>query len=395
MLAKSLRSPTEWRPGRRRTTSLLASLVVLVAASLLLQTPVLAAQGQEREVNRSFDARDGMIVELENLAGAVTVEGSPSGQIEIVGTIHADGSEAESLLAALEITFETSGNRIEVKAKYPVDRYQVYRYPQEGRSRTQTKYQDVKVKVVSQDEDDPVTLYADFHLRLPYGVGADIKNYVGNINATGVHGTLSADTGSGDVTASDGVGSLNADTGSGDVRIQSYQGDVNADTGSGDVDVAGVRGDLNADTGSGDVDVTDVEGRFIVADTGSGDVTMAGVTGSIEADTGSGDVEIRDLKAGARLMADTGSGDVTMSGDLSLVEEIEIDTGSGSVEIDMSAAPGMRLLIETGNGGIDVDLPNLRITRSSKNYFRGESGDGQADVTISTGSGSVSVSTRG
>ena len=394
MLFKSFLSPAQWRPGRRRTTSLLAALVVLVAASLLLQTPALAAQ-QERQVSRSFDASDGMIVELENLAGAVTVEGSPSGQIEIVGTIHADGSGAESLLNELEITFETSGNRIEVTAKYPVDRYQVYRYPQEGRSRTQTRYQDVKVKVVSRDEDDPVTLYADFHLRLPHGVGADIENYVGNINATGVHGPLSADTGSGDVTASDGVGSLNADTGSGDVRIQDYQGDVNADTGSGDVIVTGVRGDLNADTGSGDVDVTDVEGRYIVADTGSGDVTMAGVTGSIEADTGSGDVEIRDLKAGARLMADTGSGDVTMVGDLAQVEEIEIDTGSGSVEINMSAAPGMRLLVETGNGSIDVDLPDLRITRSSKNYFRGESGDGQADVTISTGSGSVKIRVRG
>jgi DUF4097 and DUF4098 domain-containing protein YvlB len=395
MPAKSFRSPAQWRSGRRRTTSLLATFVVLVAAALLLQTPALAAQGQEREVSRSFDARDGMIVELENLAGAVTVEGSSSGQIEIVGTIHADGSGAESLLTQLEITFETSGNRIEVKAKYPVDRYKVYRYPQEGRSRTQIKYQDVKVKVVSRDEDDPVTLYADFHLRLPHGVGADIENYVGNINATGVHGMLSADTGSGDVTASDGVGSLNADTGSGDVRIQNYEGDVSADTGSGDVVVRGVQGDLSADTGSGDVDITDVDGRYLSADTGSGDVTMAGVTGSIEADTGSGDIEIRDLKAGARLMADTGSGSVTMAGDLSQVEEIEIDTGSGSVEIDMSVAPGMRILVETGNGSIDVDLPDLRITRSSKNYFRGESGDGQADVTISTGSGRVSISARG
>ncbi len=395
MLGKSVLSPAQWRSGRRCTTSLLVALVVMVAASLALQTPVLAAQGQERQVTRSFDARDGMIVELENLAGAVTVEGSPSGQIEIVGTIHADGSGADALLSELEITFETRGNRVVVKAKYPVDRYQVYRYPQEGRSRTQTKYQDVKVKVVSRDEDDPVTLYADFHLRLPHGVGADIENHVGNINATGVQGPLSADTGSGDVTASDGVGSLSADTGSGDVRIQNYQGDVNADTGSGDVVVTGVQGDLNADTGSGDVDVTDVEGRYIVADTGSGDVTMARVTGSIEADTGSGDVEIRDLRAGTRLMVDTGSGDVTMAGDLSQVEEIEIDTGSGTVKISMSAAPGMSLLIETGNGSITVDLPDLRISRSSKNYFRGESGDGQADVSISTGSGSVSISTGG
>jgi hypothetical protein len=379
----------------RATTTLLAVLTVVVAASLTLPAPALAAQSQTREVRRSFDARDSMIVELENLAGVVTLEGAPGGQIEIVGTIHAEGSNAESLVNEIEVTFDTSGSALEVIVNYPVDRYQVYRYPQEGRSRTQTRYQGERVRVVSRDEDNAVTLYADFRLHLPHGVGADIENHVGNVSATGVHGSLSADTGSGDVTARDGVGTLSADTGSGDVRVQNYQGDVNADTGSGDVIVNGVRGDLNADTGSGDVEITDVEGRFILADTGSGDVTMDRVTGSIEADTGSGDVEIRDLMAGARLVADTGSGDVIMVGDLAQVEEIEIDTGSGSVEISMSAAPGMRLVIETGNGSIDVDLPNLRITRSSKNYFRGESGDGQAEVTISTGSGRVSISARG
>jgi hypothetical protein len=375
--------------------AVLSALLFVVAASFVLPAPALAAQSQDREVSRTFDARDGMTVGLENLAGAVTIEGTPGGQIEIVGTIRAEGSNAQSLINELEITFEASGSVVEVSVEYPVDRYKVYRYPQEGRSRSQTRYQGERVKVVSRNEDDAVTLYADFHLRLPHGVGAEIENHVGNVNATDVNGSLSVDTGSGDVTASDGVGSLNADTGSGDVRIQNYQGDVNADTGSGDVTVNGVRGDLNADTGSGDVDISDVEGRYIVADTGSGDVTMDRVTGSIEADTGSGDIEIRDLMAGARLMADTGSGDVTMAGNLSQVEEIEIDTSSGGVDIRMSSAPGMRLLIETGNGSIDVDLPNLRITRSSRNYFRGESGDGQAEVTISTGSGSVSISAGG
>jgi hypothetical protein len=395
MLQNSIFTPERRRSGTRPTTTLLAVLAVFAAVALALPAPALAAQSQSREVSRSFDAREAMTVELENLAGLVTVEGSPGGQIEIVGTIHAEGRNAESLVNEIEVTFETSGNALEVKVNYPVDQYKVYRYPQEERSRTQTRYQGERVRVVSRDESNAVTLYADFHLRLPHGVGADIKNHVGNVDATGVHGSLSADTGSGDVTASDGVGSLSADTGSGNVRVENYQGDVSADTGSGDVTVNGVRGDLDADTGSGDVEVTDVEGQFIIADTGSGDVTMNRVTGSIEADTGSGDVEIRDLMAGARLVADTGSGDVIMVGNLAQVELIEIDTGSGGVEISMSSAPGMRLLIETGNGSIDVDLPNLRITRSSKNYFRGESGDGQADVTISTGSGSISISARG
>lgn len=380
--------------GRRhsrgtRPAALAILLATLAVVPLLFSSPAVAAQGQEREVTRSFPARDGMVVELENLAGAVTIEGASGGQIEILATIHAESS---ALLNELEITFETSGDRIEVTAVYPVDRYKEYRYPQDNRSRTQTRYQGERVRVYSRDEGDAVLLYADFHLRLPHGVGADAENHVGNVSATGVHGPLSADTGSGNVTAVDGVGRLNADTGSGDVEVRSYEGDVSADTGSGDVVVNSVRGDLEADTGSGDVNVADVTASFILADTGSGDIVMERVSGSLEADTGSGDIEVRDLNAGARLVADTGSGGVTLTGDMSRVEEIEIDTGSGGVEIRMSAIPGMRLRIETGSGGIDVDLPDLRITRSSRNFFNGEVGDGSASVTISTGSGRVRVS---
>ena len=377
----------------------------LLAASFLLVVglaPSSAAplQGEQREVNRSFAAADGMRVDLENLAGEVTIEGTSGGQVEVVATIHAEsggGTDASTLLGLLQVEFESDGDELDITANYPVNRYRTYRYPRRqgrGTTNTQTRYQGERVRVTSRSDDDAVTLYVDFTLRIPAGVSVSAENVAGDISADGMRGELSADTGSGNVSAANGTGRVEADTGSGDVRVTAYEGDIGADTGSGNVEIRDVTGDVSADTGSGDIRLVDVEARRVEADTGSGEISLERVSGSLNVDTGSGDIEAESLSAGAVLTADTGSGDVRLSGDMSRVEEIEIDTGSGDVELEMSAAPGMRITIETGNGGINVDLPDMRVITSRRNYFRGESGDGGTNVSISTGAGSVRIRSR-
>ena len=397
---------TRSQPRARQRTRTAASgglLALLAVASLAavlgLPETAVAAQGEQREERRTFPARDGMTVELENLAGAVSIQGTAGGDIEIVATIHAESgnlADAQTLLGLLEVEFESDGGSIDVAVRYPVDRYTRYRYPRAGRgnSTNRTRYQGERVTVVSRDDDDAVTLYVDFTIRVPAGVSAGVENSAGDITAQDMQGDLSADTGSGNVTATGGAGSVEADTGSGNVEVARYTGDVSADTGSGDVEIREVTGNVSVDTGSGEIVVIDVEARRIDVGTGSGDILLRRVSGSLNADTGSGDIEAEDLRAGATLLADTGSGDVRLSGDLSQVEEIEIDTGSGDVELNMSAAPGMRIEVETGAGGINVDLPEMRVIVSRRNYFRGESGDGSANVTIESGSGSVRVRIR-
>ncbi len=379
---------------------ILATLVVAIAIIAVggPQLAIAAPAQQQREVNRSFPASAGMRIELENLAGTITLEGASGGQIEVAATIHADdggGADAQTLLGLIEIEFESSNDELDIMVSYPVDRYERFHYPAPGRGRTRTtaEYQDERI-VVTSDDDDAVKVWVDFVIRVPQGVSADIENIAGSVSATDLGGDLTADTHFGDVTVSGGAGDVEADTGSGDVRVSDRDGDVSADTGSGDVDITDIDGDVSADTGSGDVTVIGVEGRRVEVDTGSGDVRLERVSGSLTADTGSGDIEAEDLRAGAVLSADTGSGDVVLSGDMSQVEDIQIDTGSGDVELNMSAAPGMRLTIDTGNGSINVDLPDLRTQTSRRNFFRGEVGDGSAEVNISTGNGNVRIRMR-
>ena len=384
----------------RRILAALAGRGVLVVAIAIIalggpQLAVATPAQQQRDVNRSFAASDGMTIELENLAGTITLEGASGDQIVVAATIKAEsggGADAQALLGLIEIEFESNNDELGIMVSYPVDRYDRFHYRSEGRgtTRTTTTYQGERI-VVTSDEDDAVKVWVDFVIRVPQGVSADIESVVGNVTANDLGGDLWVDTHAGDIIVDGGMGDVEVDTGSGDVRVSNRDGDVSADTGSGEVEINNIDGDVSADTGSGDVTVIGVEGRRIEADTGSGDVRLERVSGSLTVDTGSGDIEVLDLRAGAVLSADTGSGDVRLSGDMSQVEEIEIDTGSGDVELNMSAIPGMRITIDTGNGSINVDLPNLRTLTSRRSFFRGEVGDGSAEVNISTGNGNVRI----
>ncbi len=386
--------------GRTRTVAVgLASLVIALAGS-----GALPAAEHEEKVSRQFAAREGMIVEIENLAGDVAVEGTAGGEVGIDAVIIArddSDDEARRLAAKLEIKFEERGNRLLVKAVYPVDEHTKYHYPGSsetggwwlfgGSSQTKTRYQGRMVSVVSKPRSGAVTLFAHFTVRLPHGVGAEVRNAVGDLEATGVHGPLSFDTGSGNVRAVSGEGPVNADTGSGEVEVRDYRGDVDADTGSGDVRIADVRGGVKADTGSGEVTIEDVDGGVIDANTGSGDVELVRVRGEIHADTGSGEVDGRDLEAMGRLEADTGSGGVSLEGDFSEIEGILIDTGSGGVTIDATGVAPMDVTINTGSGGIRVDLPDMQILKKENDYFKARVGGGGAKVVIDTGSGGVRI----
>ncbi|MGH3979756.1 MAG: DUF4097 family beta strand repeat-containing protein, partial [Pseudonocardiaceae bacterium] len=118
--------------------------------------------------------------------------------------------------------------------------------------------------------------------------------------------TLTARSGSADVTVDGVSGRLELATGSGDVRAQRCEGPAEVRTGSGDVRIGSVVGALRVRTGSGVVEVISLEGTGTVQ-TGSGDVRLGAVSDDLSARTGSGDLTIADA-AGGRLELSTGSG---------------------------------------------------------------------------------------
>jgi hypothetical protein len=361
------------------------------AAALLAAAPALAAR-HDIPVERSFAAPREVVI--ENLAGAFTLVGASGGELRVAATIHAEASsdaKAKALAESLEIEFDTAGDRLTVRALYPLGEHRRFCYPADARgddggdlpwplswlvdSGSNVEYMGRRVSVTAKCSDSAPALYADFRVVVPAGISVKVKNAVGTIESSGVAGDLVLDAASGDIFAERGRGSLLADTGSGNVGVTDHEGNVSVDTGSGDVSIERTRGER------------------IAADTGSGNVELVAVSGSIDADTGSGNVTGTDLVLGERLSADTGSGDVRLAGDLAAVRDLRIDTGSGNVTLEVASAPSLRLTVSTGSGDIDVDLPDMRI-RKHKGDFVADVGTAEGNGVIDTGSGNVRVAGR-
>lgn len=386
---------------------LTALAVAMAGCAVSYDAAEAPAHSTEKVIRRSFPMQEGMEVELENLAGAVILEGiAKDAELAIEGTVHAAADsegEATSLADMVELAFEVEPGRVKVLARYPVDRYQRYYYPGDGEgedwfielfgvSHSTTKYMGRRVTVLNQPRSGSAALYTDFRIAVPSGAAVAVANRVGTIDANGLEGWLRADTSSGSISLAACMADVQLETGSGDIVVREHAGEVVADTGSGDVELERVRGNVHANTGSGDVNFVDVAGATLTADTGSGDIALEQVSGSIRCDTGSGDVWGSEVHAGENLVADTGSGDVWFSGDLSEVREIEIGTGSGDVDLFLIApVPALHLWIDTSGGSIDVDLPGLEIVRKDRRYLEARVEEGSARANIRTGSGDVTV----
>ncbi|MFQ5742705.1 MAG: DUF4097 domain-containing protein [Acidobacteriota bacterium] len=385
---------------------LLATLVS--GCSLTIEGAEPPRQATEKVVQRSFVAQKGMRIEIGNLVGKIRVQGAGGGsEVEVEGTIHAAAdteAEAESLADTLELAFNEEPGRLLIKARYPVDRHDLYYYSREsvpglvrlfGGRRSSMRYMGKRVTVVGRPRAGAVSLYVDIQVKVPEGVAIRVDNGVGLIEAADIRSALSAASRSGDISANSCAGDFKLKTLSGDIVISDHQGDLQVDTGSGDIDVVSVRGSTSANTGSGDVTINDMEGESLTADTGSGDISLAGVKSSILADTGSGDVRGTDLRVGPRLACDTGSGDVHLSGDLSGVMELELETGSGNVELELLAkVPSMHLLLFTSSGDIEVDIPGLQVVSRERRRLEAKIGEQGAQAKVKTGSGDIRVRAR-
>ena len=213
--------------------------------------------------------------------------------------------------------------------------------------------------------------WADLVIEVPAGHGVAAYLGVGDMEASGVEGTLRLDSGSGAVTATNISGALDIDTGSGSVRVSRVTGTLRLDTGSGSVEVDDVTGDeVELDTGSGRVRVSNVEASSFAVDTGSGSVALEGIASpTVLVDTGSGSVDIE-------LLTDVG--------------QLDIDTGSGAVTVRAPASLGAMVEIDTGSGGIDLDFP-LEVTSVRRDRVQGRLGDGDGNIRIDTGSGSIRI----
>ncbi|MFK7886411.1 MAG: DUF4097 domain-containing protein [Gammaproteobacteria bacterium] len=199
-----------------------------------------------------------------------------------------------------------------------------------------------------------------------------------------------------------------------DIRVP-VRSRLEIDTTSADIEVGGHTGPQRIKSVSGSVELTlseveaivksisgsiEARGRDVSIDATlesvSGDVEVIGFRGDLEMESVSGDLELRD----ARLRDadfESVSGDVDLRFTLGSNGEMEIETISGDVSLEFEGVIDATIRVDTHSGSIDEFFgvePERTRRYGPGRRLRATSGEGNADVSVSTLSGDVRNRTR-
>lgn len=272
--------------------------LLFASGSVLAQTPI------ERSAGIDGDAR----VNINNLAGSVTVRAWSRNEVRISGTL---GREAEQLRV------EGDARRLDIEVVYP----------RNGRGRLSRA-----------DETELV-------IELPRGVELSVQTVSASIDVDGVDGARAElRSVSGDVVFAGQTP---------DLRIGTVSGSVRSDGGTLRVAVETVSGEADVASAAADVGVRSVSGRVGVKADRVERLNAATVSGIVE-------VELAALVDDGRVEVETMSGVVGLRLPADLSARIEASTFSGNIRSDFGDVsrprhgPGQSLDTKAGGGSAHI-----------------------------------------
>jgi len=302
----------------------------------------------ERTVELRQPMPAGTTLVVSTPSGSIDVTGQDTDQAAVVAKIQARAAteqEAQELAEQVEIRFQESGNRLEIKADRPTLR----------RSRISISYV----------------------ITVPRQANLDCDSASGSLKLKDLTGNVNARTASGSVEATRIKGAARLHSSSGPVHGDNVSGgDVDLDTASGGVRLSNASqvGTCRAHSSSGPVHVQHVQAQSIRMDSSSG-----GVTGE-------------DLNC-TRLNAGSGSGHVAVAFSPSAPNNVVADLGTGSGSVHVTLPPGFagRVDLSVGSGSVRINQPVTVRGEIGKRHITGTIGEGTGSLTAHSGSGSIDV----
>lgn len=167
---------------------------------------------------------------------------------------------------------------------------------------------------------------------------------------------------------------IEARTGDGSVSIERVSGRLRLETGDGGIKVTEVNGDLRAHTGDGSMALDRIDGR-VDAETGDGTISVSGRLEAVRLQSGDGSV---------RLRADTGS---------RMADNWEIHTGDGSVGVELPSSFDAEIDAHADDGSVSVHELEVK-GDITKNSVRGQLGGGGRTMRVTSGGGSITISSK-
>ena len=201
----------------------------------------------ERTVELQHAMPAGGTLVVSTASGSIETTGQETDQVQVVATIQARAAteeEAQQLAEQVEIRFQESGGKLEIKADKPTLR----------RSRISVSY----------------------NIIAPRQTSLDCESASGSLKVRDLTGNVNARTASGSVEGARLTGTVRLRSSSGSVHAENVSGgDVDLDTASGGVRLseASEIGTCRAHSSSGPVHLQRIQAQSIRMDSGSGGVT--------------------------------------------------------------------------------------------------------------------------
>jgi hypothetical protein len=267
-------------------------------------------------MQRSFDVSGPVELDVRLAAGAIEVDATLEGRVEV--ELMASDEESQRLVDDAVVELREPGGRREVLIDVP-------------------------------------QRHGSFTLSMLFGrqgIGCRVRCPRGS--------SVRARTKSAELTAGPELGFVDVATASGEVELGELAGDLTAKTASGDVAVRAVGGRTNAATASGDVTIDAATGPFS-ANTASGDIVVGRALADAKANTASGDVRLEAVQAGS-VSVNSASGDVFVGVARGARAHLDCTTVSGdaSSELDLSGdepggeGPFVEIRARTVSGDIRI-----------------------------------------
>ncbi|HUB82206.1 MAG TPA: hypothetical protein VMB03_25595 [Bryobacteraceae bacterium] len=210
---------------------------------------------------------------------------------------------------------------------------------------------------------------ASVTMRAPHLRDAVVSSSDGAVEAYGIDGTLTVDTGADQVKVDRIHGNCTLATGGGDIHAGTVDGYLHCLTGAGAIVAKAVRGEALVRTNGGDITLLDV-GGLARAETGGGTVhlgrmgstvTVTNGGGPITIDQAAGTVTTRDMagpvtvRGAAGIRCESANGGITLG---QISGPMSVYTAMGSIVANLQGSRLGESTLKTGNGDITVLIPS-------------------------------------
>ncbi len=216
---------------------------------------------------------------------------------------------------------------------------------------------------------DPSTIHVRATLKNPsrvrYEVGQSGDTVLVKTEISGIVGDRGADI----VVTAPPSTTLDVNSSNGSIVLRGMEGSGVLNTSNAELVFQDVNGDYTGSTSNGRVFVKDMEGMLTVKSS-NGSATLEGARGTF-------DVSIT-------------NGRISFNGELLPGGANRLKTSNGSVTVKLGGTPSVRVDASTGNGSVVCKLP-IEASVARKDHLVGVVGAGEADLTIETSNGDVSI----